>query len=305
MDELPGCPACADGRRRPRYRKFGLDLVQCQGCGLVYANPRLSPEEIWRRYNPDYFWNEYLPALGVNGGKYDLEIFDARHAAMLRLIEKQVPRRGRLLEIGAAAGFFLKAAERAGWDAAGIELSAEAVKFARGELKLDVRQETAENLTFPPASFDAAVMFDVIEHLLDPLLVLRHVRAALKPGAILVVSTPNFNALTRFALGLDWAVLSPAEHLFNFSARSLELALRRAGFSPVILERRYEGFGVFETMNPRYTHAPNALRTKVYDMLVSKLGWAVYRNVQRLGLADTLVALAFRPRDDSAARESH
>jgi 2-polyprenyl-3-methyl-5-hydroxy-6-metoxy-1,4-benzoquinol methylase len=263
---------------------------------LVFANPRLSPEEIHQRYSPDYFWKEYLPSLGVHDGQYDLSYFDKRHGAMLELIERHAPRVGRLLEVGAGAGFFLKSAERKGWDVAGVELSAEAVKFASARLDLDVRREQAEQMTFPPASFDVVVMFDVVEHLLDPLVSLQRVGGALRPGGVLIISTPNFNALTRFALGANWAVLSPAEHLWNFSAHSLDRMLRRAGFSSVMLERRHKGFGVFETMNPRYTHAPSALRNKAYNAFVCTIGRVVFRQVQRAGLADTLIAIANSPR---------
>jgi 2-polyprenyl-3-methyl-5-hydroxy-6-metoxy-1,4-benzoquinol methylase len=221
-----------------------------------------------------------------------LTYFDAQYAAMLKLTERHAPRLGRLLEVGAGAGFFLKSAERAGWEVAGVELSDEAVNFATTRLDLDVRREQAEQITSPAASFDVAVMFDVIEHLLDPLVSLERVRSALRPGGVLILSTPNFNALTRFALGTSWAVLSPAEHLWNFSARSLDRMLRRAGFSRVILERKYKGCGVFETMNPRYTHAPSTLRNKAYNVFVHTIGRVVFRQVQRAGLADTLIAIA-------------
>jgi SAM-dependent methyltransferase len=261
-------------------------------CGLVFANPRLTPEEIWGRYSPDYFWKEYLPSLGVHDGQYDLSYFDKRHGAMLALVERHAPRRGRLLEVGAGAGFFLKSAERAGWEVAGVELSGEAVTFASARLGLDVRREQAEQMTFPPSWFDVVVMFDVVEHLLDPLVSLQRVRSVLRPRGTLIILTPNFNALTRFALGADWAALSPAEHLWNFSARSLDRMLRRAGFPSVTLERKYKGFGVFETMNPRYTHAPSALRNKAYTAFVCTIGRVVFRQVQRLGLADTLTAIA-------------
>jgi hypothetical protein len=151
---LPGCPVCDGTSYRPRYHKFGLPLVECSECGLVYANPRLTPEEIWKRYSPDYFWNEYLPALGVKDGHVDLDYFDARHSAMLRLIAAHRPPPGRLIEIGAGGGFFLKAAERAGWSVAGIEISSEGVEFATTRLGLDVRRESAEDLSMPAASCD-------------------------------------------------------------------------------------------------------------------------------------------------------
>jgi SAM-dependent methyltransferase len=295
MITLPRCPVCDDARARPRYQKFGLPLVRCTGCGLVYANPRLTPEEIWQRYSPDYFWREYLPALGVQNGQFDLDYFDARHAAMLRFIARHHPVRGRLIEVGAGAGFFLKAAERAGWSAAGIEISSEGVEFSTTRLGLDVRRESAEDLSVPAASCDVVVMFDVIEHLLDPVAALERVRRALRPGGLLVVSTPNLHAVTRLALGAEWAVLSPAEHLYNFSAATLGRLLRRAGFEHVAFERHYDGLGVDETMNPRYTHAPESVRNRVYRAWLTRVGRFVYRTVQALGGADSLLATAVAP----------
>jgi len=295
MVTLPCCPVCEDVRSRPRYFKFGLPLVGCEGCGLVYANPRLTPEEIWKRYSPDYFWNEYLPSLGVQGDQVDLDYFDARHGAMLRFITRHHPQRGRLIEIGAGGGFFLKAAERAGWSVAGIEISSEGVEFCTTRLGLDVRRESAEDVSFPAASADVAVMFDVIEHLLDPLAALERVRTVLRPGGLLVVSTPNLHALTRLALGSEWAVLSPAEHLYNFTAPSLGRLLTRAGYSDVQFERHYDGLGVYETMNPRYSHAPASVRNKVYSALVSTAGRLAFRQVQAMGAADSLLVTAVAP----------
>jgi SAM-dependent methyltransferase len=292
---LPGCPVCEGTSSRPKYHKFGLPLVECRGCGLVFANPRLTPEEIWKRYSPDYFWNEYMPALGVRDGQFDLNYFDSRHAAMLQLIARQRPNRGRLLEVGAGSGFFLKAAERAGWSVAGIEISTEGVEFATKRLGLEIRRESAEALSFPAASFDVVVMFDVIEHLLDLMAALERVKTVLRPGGLLVVSTPNLHALTRLALGSEWAVLSPAEHLYNFSAATLGRLLRRAGFGEAAFERHYAGLGVYETMNPRYTHAPSSVRNKIYSTFVSTAGHFVYRQVQSMGAADVLLCTATLP----------
>lgn len=295
MISLPGCPVCDGTRSLPKYHKFDLPLVECATCGLVFANPRLTAEEIWQRYSPNYFWQEYLPALGVSNGEFDLAYFDSRHAAMLRLIARHRPVRGRLLEVGTGAGFFLKAAERAGWTVGGIEISSEGVAFATARLGLEIRRESAEELSYPDTSFDVAVMFDVIEHLLDPAAALTQVKRVLRPGGLLVVSTPNLHALTRFALGSEWAVLSPAEHLYNFSEATLGILLRRAGFRNVAFQRQYEGLGVDETMNPRYSHAPSSVRNRIYSALVARFGRFTYRQVQASGGADTLLVTAASP----------
>lgn len=299
------CASCQSTASQPVWTKFNLVISRCTRCGLLYANPRLSQEEIWLRYSPDYFWKEYLPSLGITNGHFDLAHFDRRHAAMLALIARHARRgvrltadttgerspAGRLFEVGAGAGFFLKAAERAGWTSSGIEVSTDGVQFATARLGLTVHQQSAESLDLAQ-SWDAIVMFEVIEHLLDPLRVLQTVRRGLVDGGVLAISTPNIDALSRTALGLQWAVLSPSEHLYYFSESTLSAILQRAGFQTVRFIRQHAGFGVYETMNPRYTHAPQSLRTKSYATFVSTLGPLVFRRVQALGKGDTLLCVA-------------
>ena len=293
--ETVSCAVCGGSAPKPFLRKFDLWISRCERCGFLFSNPRLNREDIWKRYSAAYFRDEYLPALGVRNGQYDLAFFDRRYEPMLRLISREVFVADHLLEIGAGAGFFGKAAERAGWRVSGIEVSPEAVAFARERLGLDVRSEAAEQMSFPPASFDAAVMFDVIEHLLDPRRALEAVRDVLRPGGLLVVTTPNIHALSRLGLGRQWAVLSPAEHLSYFSEATLRPLLERTGFRRVRFERRYAGFGVYETMNPNYTHAPDRWRARLYRVFVKTAGRLVYRWVQALGKGDTLLCLARKP----------
>ena len=138
------CAICGSRETRHLYEKSGYGIGACARCGLVYANPRAPEAKILARYSRDYFWNEYLPSLGAAKGKYDLAQFDLRHAALLRMMAERAPGK-RLLEVGCGAGFFLKAAERAGWQVEGIELSDEASRFAGERLQLPIRRERAED----------------------------------------------------------------------------------------------------------------------------------------------------------------
>lgn len=284
------CALCGATDTRRLYTKFGWGIERCRRCGLVYANPRAPESAILARYSADYFWNEYLPAAGAPGGKVDLEWLDRRHAPMLALIREHAPHGRRLLEVGTGAGLFLKAASRAGWEASGLELSGEGAAFARDRLGLDVRQERAEAMSFGAGAFDVAVMFDVIEHLFDPRAVLEATRRALKPGGILVVSTPNFNALSRFVLGVDWAVLSPLEHTHYYTERTLAAILKACGFGPMRSIRRFAGWGPIETMNYRYTHAPDGVRARALAALAAVP--RVPGLIARGGAADALIGVA-------------
>lgn len=284
------CALCGATDTGRLYTKFGWGIERCRRCGLVYANPRAPESAILARYSADYFWNEYLPAAGAPGGTVDLEWLDRRHAPMLALIKEHAPAGRRLLEVGTGAGLFLKAAVRAGWEASGLELSGEGATFARDRLGLDVRQERAEVMSFGAGTFDVAVMFDVIEHLFDPRAVLAATRKALKPDGILVVSTPNFNALSRVVLGVDWAVLSPLEHTHYYTAHTLAAMLKACGFANAQAVRRFAGWGPIETMNYRYTHAPDGARARTLRVIASAPG--VVGAVQSLGFSDALLLVS-------------
>ena len=176
------CLICSASAAKRVCRKFNLDVVRCTECGFVYANPRLVKDDLWTRYSATYFWDEYLPSYGVHRGEFDLKDFDIRYHAMLEMILARAGRPGDLFEIGAGAGFFLKAAERAGWRVAGAEILEAAIEFARSRLGVEMVHEAAEQLSVPDRSADVVAMFEVIEHLVDPRGVLRTVRNVLRPG---------------------------------------------------------------------------------------------------------------------------
>jgi SAM-dependent methyltransferase len=289
--EVP-CGLCGALDTRRLYTKYGWGIERCRRCSLVYANPRPPERAILERYNAEYFWNEYLPAAGAPGGRIDDAMLDGRHAAMIGMIRREVPDGRRMLEVGSGAGLFLRAAARAGWDPAGVELSHEGASFARERLGLDVRTERAEAMTFERGSFDVAVMFDVIEHLFEPRAVLDATRLALKPGGLLVVTTPNFNALSRYALGLAWAVLNPFEHMYYFTERTLTAVLEASGYSQPRRVRTFAAWGAIESMNYRYTHSPESWRASLYERGVSRLSPGQVRSIQGWGAADALLMLA-------------
>lgn len=285
------CAACGGLETHQLYVKFDLPIAACVTCGLVRATPRCPPERIAARYSAEYFWNEYLPSQGVVNGQVTPDFIDARYAPWISLLAAHGISRGRLLEIGTGAGLFLKAFARAGWDTLGVEVNADAAAFARDTLQLDVRSVYAETLDVPDGSMDVVAMMDVIEHVPDPGATIATAHRFLKPGGLLLMQTPNLDALSRRALGEPWAVLSPAEHLYYFTASTLDALMRQRGFASTTFVWDFPGFGPAETMNARYTHAPDAWRAHAYGAAVRLGGHALLSLVRRLHLTDQLIVV--------------
>ena len=75
--------------------------------------------------------------------------------------------------------------------------------------------------------------------------------------------------------------------------RGLDAMLRKSGWSNVVTERRFAGWGVFETMNYRYTHAPGNWRARSYEGVLRVAGAALASRVQRAGRADAILCVGF------------
>ena len=92
---------------------------------------------------------------------------------------------------------------------------------------------TLDEATFAPKSFDAIVMTHVIEHVPEPLPLLRACRTLLRPGGKLVVTCPNGDAYGHRRYGTSWITLDPPRHEHVFTRLSLVALARAAGFSSV------------------------------------------------------------------------
>jgi 2-polyprenyl-3-methyl-5-hydroxy-6-metoxy-1,4-benzoquinol methylase len=197
LERVP-CPLCGQDRPRPyragmyRIGEQRFDLVRCP-CGLVYVNPRPDPATVeWMYADPAYYTAGYN--LGVETENYFTRRAElvAQYEAEARTLAREIGGTGRLFEIGAAGGFFLEGARRAGFGVRGAELSSSAVEYARRELALDVFDGPFEAAGIEPASQDVIVADNVLEHAPDPRALVRSVRGALREGGHFLVIVPSY-----------------------------------------------------------------------------------------------------------------
>jgi 2-polyprenyl-3-methyl-5-hydroxy-6-metoxy-1,4-benzoquinol methylase len=198
------------------------DIVRCLDCGMTGSMPTLQPEQIVRTYEA-MVDDAYLLE---EDGRRDLFRWVLEH------VDGYVVPGRRLLEVGSNVGVFLSVAGQAGWEARGVEPSRWAVETGRRLFGVDLTQGTAETLVIEPGSRDAVVMLDVLEHLVDPLATLQHLRTALHPEGILALSTVNLASWHARVRRCSWPwFIRP--HLHYFTPETLDAMLARAGFDLV------------------------------------------------------------------------
>jgi SAM-dependent methyltransferase len=209
------------------------------------VNPRLDEDELRRFYEQfDYFFSEHTASDAEIGHAYDQKGEDHEEShERLELLERFLPAKGRLLEVGCATGFNLLAARKRGWDTVGVEVSTVASTFARERHGLDVRTGTLGDAHLPTEHFDAAAIYHVLEHVGSPSYFLGRLHSHLVPNGILAVEVPDFSSRLSQKLGPAWHGIAPPEHIYHFEEGSLKRLLIKSGFQ-VLQVRRRGGAGV-------------------------------------------------------------
>ncbi len=216
-------------------------VILCDRCELGYTSPRIRADRIQDIYNLGYFSSESATDFGYASYADDREGFERTFDLKARIVQRHLPE-GRVLEVGCAAGFFLDALRKRGFEVHGLEVSESILTHARDVLKLpNLFLGTLANYPGPPGSFDGVLMWDVIEHMTDPILELRRVRALLKPRGLVFLQTQDLSSLTRKVLGSRWTHFKQLEHIYHFSPKTIRVLLDRAGFE--VLEIRKRGAG--------------------------------------------------------------
>lgn len=239
MEDVP-CPLC--GRQHDEFILAGRDLlhgmpgefnvVRCCSCGLMRTNPRPTADTIGFYYPDDY------------GPYLDTQVLAVRSISRIKKLLRPLVRRifndysqalpamtpSRMLEIGCASGAFLHRMAGLGWQVEGIEFSEKPAQAAQ-QLGYKVHAGSLENAPAPARPFDLIVGWMVLEHLHDPVGCLKKLWDWSGPGAWMVLSVPNANALEFQLFKSRWYALQLPAHLHHFTPQTLAKVLEAGGWS--------------------------------------------------------------------------
>jgi SAM-dependent methyltransferase len=208
-------------------------MVRCGGCGAVYVGQDPAGIDFDSLYDEGYYTGATAGVFADYVGEERIRRAHARRRLLLlRNLPPRIARRGRLLDVGCAAGFFLAEA-RTHYEVQGVELSKWSSAHARERLNLPVYTGTLQGARLPADNFDVITLWDVIEHVPEPVPLLAEAARVLKPGGRLVLTTGDWGSAYAREKGANWHLMTPPWHLTMFSRDTLATAAARAGLRVV------------------------------------------------------------------------
>jgi 2-polyprenyl-3-methyl-5-hydroxy-6-metoxy-1,4-benzoquinol methylase len=254
------CMLCNASAFRIIHRKDRWYYRQCLGCSLVSLHPKPTSQELIENYT------DYLPTRQEEIDEWEsmMKLINGTSADLVE--SKTRISNGRLLDIGCGYGFFLNEMKNRGWQVDGLEISRTGRQYAQDTWRINVYSEPLEHCNMRENSYDVVTLFYVIEHVHDPLLLLKAVHTILKPGGCILLrwphATPSVRLLGPFSKHLD--LYHTPYHLHDFSPLTIKKLLHLSNFDGI------------ETMIGGYT-LPTGKRNRWSSIIFGNLAEILYR----------------------------
>jgi 2-polyprenyl-3-methyl-5-hydroxy-6-metoxy-1,4-benzoquinol methylase len=193
---------------------------RCGGCGMASTDPQPAS------------MNQYYPAAYRRYGALTVRVLRLLYGWKIRGWAERLRRGGRVFEIGCGDGWMLGALRGRGWRVIGSERSIDACRSAAITNGVPVFVGELDAL-LASRHFDAVVLFQVLEHLAEPLDTLRRAADLLAPGGLMVVAVPNFASWQAVLFGASWFHLDVPRHRHHFTPDSLARSFEQVGLRVV------------------------------------------------------------------------
>jgi SAM-dependent methyltransferase len=207
-------------------------IVRCNRCGFYYTVPMpfWTEEALQTIYDSEYF-----PRMTAWWGKVKMRANPKRR---LDTIEQHVPFKiSRFLEVGCGLGYSLEEARRRSWAAYGQEVSRFFAQQVENRLGLEIFVGLLEEASYADSYFDAVYVDSVLEHLPQPMKMLKEIHRILKPQGVAYITVTNEDALINKFWGWVFRILQIKRSPI---LSPLAYPVHLVGFTPDTLRRACE-----------------------------------------------------------------
>jgi SAM-dependent methyltransferase len=220
--ERATCPTCNYNPDSPLFIKRKGEYSYCPQCDHIFLLNPLAAEKLIS------FYTDY-PTSSLEWHQNESEFYRRIYQRGIDLFR---PHRnsGKLLDIGCSSGYFLSIAAQQGYDAFGIEPNSREASYA---LKngINVIGSTIDNLSATKETFDVITLWDVLEHIRQPVGYISILRSLLSKHGLVFVQVPTSDSLAARIMRENCNMFDGIEHLTLFSLGSLDIAFQKAGFT--------------------------------------------------------------------------
>jgi 2-polyprenyl-3-methyl-5-hydroxy-6-metoxy-1,4-benzoquinol methylase len=197
-------------------------ITRCRNCSFLYTNPRPSSAQLGKYYDSEQYLSHQSKQKTLFGRMYEWARNRALHQK-LKWIEFNA-KKGSLLDYGCGAGYFLKYAERNGWESTGIEPNEKAKSLASKDFNGNLYSGIDQ---LPKQKFDAITLFHVLEHVPNLNETLEGLRKRLHKDGTLFIALPNHESNDAKKYKEFWAAWDVPRHLYHFNPYTAALLFKK------------------------------------------------------------------------------
>jgi len=238
------CPTCGDKGRKNIHKYHNIGFFQCNECEIEYASPRLSENDLLDLYQGNE-WRDYKSYKDWNYKKWitkkDKSFFLVDEN--LKLVSRFLKKGSNVLDVGSDIGLTIVHLNINGFKSEGVEVSQIASKIANEILQAPTANTELKNFK-NSHKYDGLLFRAVLEHLHDPVAVLRDCASKLKSGGLIFIDVPHYKGLStrykkflhKIGIKKNYKHFGFPAHLYSFDKKSLRCMLDKAGFDAIFFE---------------------------------------------------------------------
>jgi 2-polyprenyl-3-methyl-5-hydroxy-6-metoxy-1,4-benzoquinol methylase len=231
FERIDNCPVCQSDKLKNflicqdfTVSQESFSIVRCQSCSLKFTNPRPTEENSARYYESSEYVSHHDEQLSLKNVLYRM-VRKRTLQSKLNLINRLMPAKGALLDIGCGTGAFLKKCKDDQWLVEGVETDADARTKAS---KVSAASIYPSVFDIPDAKkYNVITMWHVLEHVYKLNETLVKIKKLLPKNGKIIVAVPNSDSLDSQTYKQYWAAYDVPRHLYHFNQNSFTKLLQK------------------------------------------------------------------------------
>lgn len=286
------CPICGSGREQAKHAISvnGFAHMRCLVCHNVYVSPRLKDEFIWEQYSRPSMTYMYQNLIESTLAFRKGVIAEGKFKWVKKRLRN--PEAHSLLDIGSGLGENLAVYKENGWEVTGIEFNEYAAQRSRELFGIPVMSDPIEKAKLARNHFDVITLWGVLEHLTEPVKMLKEMIDHLAPRGVIVIMVPQYDCLlTRYLEDYPEdadRLLDGSKHLTVFTRTGVEYLAKSLRLAIVDIASR----GIDLATILRY--ASGEKNTRLFQLLKKQLP-TIQKGIEEVGFGDHLWVMLSNP----------